>query len=491
MALLGYQLVITLVMVSVIQKLGRHFSFAKWLICSTGLTRFLYPTDDELRTLAGIPKEKTKGKKDRRYHENGLSSSVFHVPRNLEFQMETTQVSFLDVIHLRYYSDYQMLLDFSLYSLIVYTLTEIYSYFMPLKDEINLSMVWCFLVILFSMKILLTLTFQYFTGEQSIGERSTVIVTFFAYLVLAMAILLIDEKNLETGLEQAYASFNSSAHAFLERHGLNSEGPASKFILKFCIALWCALIGALFTFPGLRMAKMHWDALKYCKERHVVSFFLHINFATPFLLVLLWLRSVTKHYLTVRIFQGMETPILTERAFDSLRLVLIIVAVIIRLGLMPLYLQAYLNIADMRVQEQRKEAGRITNKDLQKKIAAVFYYMCVVALQYLAPLLLCLFFTLMFKTLGEYQWSSIFDQTNTSDQECPVDGAPRVGMPLAEEDSVLRSAQEITLAIDSLKQVLTRDVARGVFGFATWWLCFAWFASSSLGLLYQSYFTHS
>lgn len=35
------------------------------------------------------------------------------------------------------------------------------------------------------------------------------------------------------------------------------------------------------------------------------------------------------------------------------------------------------------------------------QIAAVFYYMCVVTLQYIAPLLMCLFFTLMYKTLGE------------------------------------------------------------------------------------------
>lgn len=40
-------------------------------------------------------------------------------------------------------------------------------------------------------------------------------------------------------------------------------------------------------------------------------------------------------------------------------------------------------------------------------------------------------------------------------------------------------------------QVMTKEVARGVFGFATWWSCFAWFASSSLGLIYQSYFSHS
>lgn len=52
-AILGAQMVITLVMVSIIQKLSPHFSLAKWLLCSTGLTRYLHPTDNELKTLAG------------------------------------------------------------------------------------------------------------------------------------------------------------------------------------------------------------------------------------------------------------------------------------------------------------------------------------------------------------------------------------------------------------------------------------------------------
>lgn len=52
------------------------------------LIRYLYPTDDELRCLAGLIKEKQKGKKDRKYHENGLSASTtFHVPRNLDFEV--------------------------------------------------------------------------------------------------------------------------------------------------------------------------------------------------------------------------------------------------------------------------------------------------------------------------------------------------------------------------------------------------------------------
>lgn len=72
-------------------------------------------------------------------------------------------------------------------------------------------------------KILFTLTLEYFKGEESVGERSTVIVTGFAYLVIAMAILIVDETKLETGLHSAYASFNASAANFLHNQGLNSE----------------------------------------------------------------------------------------------------------------------------------------------------------------------------------------------------------------------------------------------------------------------------
>lgn len=38
---------------------------------------------------------------------------------------------------------------------------------------------------------------------------------------------------------------------------------------------------------------------------------------------------------------------------------------------MPIYLQAYLNLAYDRLEEQKKEAGRITNVDLQKKVRTV------------------------------------------------------------------------------------------------------------------------
>lgn len=51
-------------------------------------------------------------------------------------------------------------------------------------------------------------------------------------------------------------------------------------------------------------------------------------------------------------------------------MLLIILTVALRFALMPIYLQAYLNIAYDRLEEQKKEAGRITNIDLQRKVFA-------------------------------------------------------------------------------------------------------------------------
>lgn len=59
---------------------------------------------------------------------------------------------------------------------------------------------------------------------------------------------------------------------------------------------------------------------------------------------------------------------LSNHAFETLRIVAIVFTVFIKLVLMPWYLQAYLDMAYNRTQEQKKEAGRITNKEFQKKV---------------------------------------------------------------------------------------------------------------------------
>ncbi|KMQ87257.1 putative transmembrane protein 161b [Lasius niger] len=462
MALLGAQLVITLVMVSVIQKLSPHFSFARWILCSTGLTRYLYPTDQQLRALAGVPKEKPKRGK---HSENGKVGDVFHVPRNLDIQLESAQVTALDVVHLKYYTEFQWLLDFSLYATIVYIMTEVYNYLYPIKDEINLSVLWCLVVLGFAFKVLLSLWVQYFKGEESVGERSTCIVTGFAYLLIAMMVLIVDENKLEIGLENAYTSFNYSASWFLRSQGLSSTGPASKIVVKFFLAIWCGLLGSLFTFPGLRVSKMHWDTLRYYRDHKLLLLIANISYVSPLLLVSLWITPISRDYLTVRIFSGMTSPLMTAASFESMRLIIIVVAVLLKLVLMPIYLQSYLNLAIQRLEIQKKEAGRITNVDLQKKIAAVFYYLCVVALQFVVPIIMCLFFTFLYKTLGGFTWEGILK--GTPEEESLVTESPNPSFMHVNTDNmnidktVIETAEELQLALDLYQRCLQRYLRIG------------------------------
>lgn len=87
------------------------------------------------------------------------------------------------------------------------------------------------------------------------------------------------------------------------------SGPASKIIVKFCIACTCGIIGAIFTFPGLRMARMHWDSLKYCKDSKAMQILLNVSFALPFILVMLWVKPLSKNYMTGHTFGSMQGPL--------------------------------------------------------------------------------------------------------------------------------------------------------------------------------------
>jgi hypothetical protein len=226
----------------------------------------------------------------------------------------------------------------------------------------------------------------------------------------------------------------------------------------------------------------------------MLKLLLNLNFAMPFLLVLLWIKPVSRDFLTVRTFNS-DSPILTVEVFESVRLIAVIFAVLLRMSLMPIYLQAYLNLAYDRVEDQKKEAGRITNTEVQRKITSIFYYLCVVTLQYAAPIIMCLFLSFMYKTLGGYSWS-MKSAVVAAAEECSADledvlptDAP-IDVDSASEASIIQVAQSFTLSLQNLKSVFTQDVYRGLLGFATWWTCFVWFASSSLGMLYQTYFTN-
>lgn len=99
------------------------------------------------------------------------------------------------------------------------------------------------------------------------------------------------------------------------------------------------------------------------------------------------------------------------------------------------------------------------------QVASIFYYLCVVTLQYVAPILMCLYFALMYKTLGGYNWSDLFNNvTNNATSTIPLKS------PLTEtlfmdddfdfndeqesiEKTILDSAKDLQTSFHGLKAV--------------------------------------
>ena len=70
--MLGVQIVITMVVASIMSKVGPYLSFARWMLTSSGLVRYIHPSDEELKELALIPKpdKKKKHKVDNFYYHS-------------------------------------------------------------------------------------------------------------------------------------------------------------------------------------------------------------------------------------------------------------------------------------------------------------------------------------------------------------------------------------------------------------------------------------
>lgn len=117
----------------------------------------------------------------------------------------------------------------------------------------------------------------------------------------------------------------------------------------------------------------------------------------------------------------------------------------------------------------------------------------------------------MYKSLGGFSWTGIFKESVVLQHECAADAelAPIPAESNVEtEFNIMESAQSLQASFASLKnvkafnpyfssfllkifelfQVFSTEVYKGFLGFATWWSYFTLFATSSLGIVYQSYF---
>ncbi|KAG7256235.1 hypothetical protein CRUP_035310, partial [Coryphaenoides rupestris] len=366
-ALMGIQLVVSLLAASIMQRMAPHCSFARWLLCNGSLFRFKHPSEGELCALAGklIPKP---SKRDRR--QNGESKPLT-VPKDIDLHLEKAPVNALDALVLRFFLEYQWLVDFAVYAAGVFLFTECYASVVDVSKEVNIGAIW---------RTLHTLMSHYFRCDEG-GERS---------------------DNLEFGLDSGFPRvFDNLEVVYSARQQGYAEWsiPVTKLSVKLGLAAVCAFIGALLAFPGLRLAQTHLDAVQMNSDRPLIQILLHISFLSPVIIVLLWIKPIARDFLANAPMGKTSVTLVSSEAFDSVRLWVIVTLCMLKLALTRYHLQAYLNLAQKWVEQMKKEAGRIATIDIQRKVTRVSCYLTVVTLQYLIPVLIILFSTLAFKAL--------------------------------------------------------------------------------------------
>uniref|UniRef100_A0A8C3XQP2 Transmembrane protein 161A n=1 Tax=Chelydra serpentina TaxID=8475 RepID=A0A8C3XQP2_CHESE len=481
MAVMGVQLVVSLLTASIMQKMAPHCSFARWLLCNGSLYRYKHPSEEELCALAG--KQKPKAKRDRRL--NGVTEDKpLSVPKDINLHLETTPITTVDALVLRYFLEYQWFVDFAVYSTLVYLFTEGYYCLVDPQKEMNIGILWCLLTVFFSGKIFFMVMHHYFRSEEG-GERSVCLTFAFFFLLVAMLVLVVREDYLEFGLDSGLANVSDNLEIFLKQRGWEWTLPITKLTFKLGLVALCSFIGACLTFPGLRLAQTHLDALKMAADKPMTQILLQASFLAPLVVVVMWIKPISRDLLLHAPMGKQTVQIMSDAAYNSTRLWTIVALCLLRLAMTRHHLQAYLQLAARWVEQMKREAGRITALEIQRRVTRIYCYVPVVSLQYLGPVILTLHCTLLLKSLGDYSWGLFPEPPPVSPA---VGAAPaRPAAPSAEEEGGEDMQATVAQITGALGAILTPLFYRGLFAFLTWWVAVCQVITSLFGLYFHQY----
>uniref|UniRef100_A0A8C6YSA0 Transmembrane protein 161A n=1 Tax=Nothoprocta perdicaria TaxID=30464 RepID=A0A8C6YSA0_NOTPE len=148
----------------------------------------------------------------------------------------------------------------------------------------NIGVLWCLLTVVFSVKVFFTVMRHYFRSEEG-GERSVCLTFAFFFLLLAMVALVVREDYLEFGLEPGSPALRPLCRL-----------PLAKLGFKLALVALCSFLGACLTFPGLRLAQTHLDALHDAAHEPLAQVLLHAGFLAPVIIVVMWVKPLSRDF---------------------------------------------------------------------------------------------------------------------------------------------------------------------------------------------------
>lgn len=462
MGILGVQVVVTMIVASFLHKLSPYYSFGRWLATSD-MRRFVPPADSHLKPHVSVPGATGRGKK--KVTNNRTTTEDYKpldtnltVPKSAPIKLNTTPLVARDLQLLHYYPEFRWMVDVCVATMAVYLCTCVY-YSMKvvaIVTEYNLCVVWLVVLLVFSVSLLFSLTMVYFSEELS-RERSIIIVFTTLFFVFALGILLIDEDTLQFRLNESHANITRCVGKLLHAYvaDVNSFVLIPMWAFKIVLAFVASLLSATLIFPSFRYSEMQFNVVTITSSV-VVKGLVRLSYLMPLFCLGLWIKPFTKDMFSeldiIHIF-GKDVYYETFRHWSLL------LFCGLRTGLFKLHLQNYLNLASLRVDDLKKEQGRITILDLRKKVSNIFAFYGGVALQYMAPVVIILSLSILMHISSPYQQKSLSPEQLQVDPSTNVFRSSGFGLALF----------------------------HGCISFLCWWVCFTVFVASGFGSALRAY----
>uniref|UniRef100_A0A0N4ZMU9 Uncharacterized protein n=1 Tax=Parastrongyloides trichosuri TaxID=131310 RepID=A0A0N4ZMU9_PARTI len=394
MAILGFHVVASLILLFVFNKFKTKITFIN-LFISKNLYRYLPPTLEELKEI----NEKTFGRNLRgknKKNKNQVIENDFKVPKNIEYNMHVFPIIDKHICQLNYYPTLYWLIDFSIFTIFIFFISEMFLLIFPSNHDINISTLWLILALLFSIQSLLTLTYTFFFDQTFTSERNLILSSLAIFFVGCMSLTMFGDRFLDINLNQAYIALTDVINQVIESQeivGVSKLERRSPLLIYLIFSVMFSLIGSALVFPSFRYATMYNGALK--NASNVKKILLHVAFLLPVLILSLFTIPVKNAFMN----EG-STINMSEHQYEIFRLILILLWIVLRIAIRIPHLQSFLNLGYESAIALKKENGNVSASFLIRSVQQYFAYFCVACIQYLAPVIMTTCLLLLYKNLG-------------------------------------------------------------------------------------------
>ncbi|GMR53529.1 hypothetical protein PMAYCL1PPCAC_23724, partial [Pristionchus mayeri] len=388
-AILGFHVVVSLIVLTVLSKIGSRLSLLRPLVSK--LVRYIAPSNDELRALLP-PSADNKSTKQRRKRKEEEDANGFNISRQLPFTLKKGLVRIEELEKFPLYSSIHWLCLFAPACVVVVALSEFFLYWNPKSTDINTSIIWLIVGVAFCLQILARLTALLLSSndEKSLLFSLSILI-FFGLFVFTVFV----DRLFDISLLDAYTHLRRVAGQMANEEVVIK--PESPLLLYLSLVMMFTTIGCSLIFPSFRFATMFQGA--YSNAGPIGKIILPSLIILPLFTILTFTHPF-RLYMTAgrRVW-------MTRGELEGARVLLCLAWCLMRVLLCTPFLQVHLDLAYDKVAVLQKQSGKIKNVELQSLILQYYSYLCPAIAQYLTPTALVLFLSLLLKvTTGIAFW---------------------------------------------------------------------------------------